>query len=146
MVTDSFFINVSRIKALYMAVQVILSTLRKIKQNGVIYIILPLFVTLKNVYDRNIVNKYGLYLLLGVIIYNLIDYTGICNDAELFISFCRILYIYIYVHLKNKSFFIIICSILILLNIYLCLIICATLYLNTDILKHHYIEIIEINN
>ena len=27
-----------------------------------------------NVYDRNVVNKYGLYLLLGVIIYNLIDY------------------------------------------------------------------------
>ena len=26
------------------------------------------------VYDRNVVNKYGLYLLLGVIIYNLIDY------------------------------------------------------------------------
>ena len=31
-------------------------------------------VTLKNVYDRNVVNKYGLYLLLGVIIYYLIDY------------------------------------------------------------------------
>ena len=31
-------------------------------------------VTLKKVYDRNVVNKYGLYLLLGVIIYNLIDY------------------------------------------------------------------------
>ena len=29
---------------------------------------------LKKVYDRNVVNKYGLYLLLGVIIYNLIDY------------------------------------------------------------------------
>ena len=37
-----------------------------------IYIyILPLFVTLKKVYDRNVVNK---YLLLGVIIYYLIDY------------------------------------------------------------------------
>ena len=32
---------------------------------------LPLFVTLKKVYDRNVVNK---YLLFGVIIYNLIDY------------------------------------------------------------------------
>ena len=31
-------------------------------------ITLPLFVTLKKVYDRNVVNKYGLYLLLGVII------------------------------------------------------------------------------
>ena len=38
---------------------------------------LPLFVTLKKVYDRNVVNKYGLYLLLGVIIYNLIDYIHI---------------------------------------------------------------------
>ena len=35
---------------------------------------LPLFVNLKKVYDRNVVNKYGLYLLLGVVIYNLIDY------------------------------------------------------------------------
>ena len=35
---------------------------------------LPLFVTLKKVYDRNVVNKYGLYSLLGVIIYNLVDY------------------------------------------------------------------------
>ena len=34
---------------------------------------LPLFVSLK-VYDRNVVNK---YLLLGVIIYNLIDYIHI---------------------------------------------------------------------
>ena len=32
---------------------------------------LPLFVTLKKVYDRNVVNK---YLLLCVIIYYLIDY------------------------------------------------------------------------
>ena len=43
---------------------------------------LPLFVTLKKVYDRNVVNKYGLYLLLGVIIYNIIDY----------------IYIYIYIN------------------------------------------------
>ena len=41
--------------------------------------------TLKKVYDRNVVNK---YLLLGVIIYYLIDYINICTDAELFISFC----------------------------------------------------------
>ena len=33
-----------------------------------------MFVTLKKVYDRNVVNKYGLYSLLGVMIYNLIDY------------------------------------------------------------------------
>ena len=62
-----------------------------------IYIYIPLFVTLKKVYDRNVVNKYGLYLLLGVIIYNLIDYISICTGAELFIPFCRILYIYIYI-------------------------------------------------
>ena len=41
-------------------------------------------VTLKKVYDRNVVNK---YLLLGVIIYNLIDYISICTDAELFIIY-----------------------------------------------------------
>ena len=41
-------------------------------------------------------NKYGLYLLLGFIIYNLIDYISICTDAELFISFFGIIYIYIY--------------------------------------------------
>ena len=35
---------------------------------------LPLFVTLKKVYDRNVVNKYRIYLLLGVITFNLIDY------------------------------------------------------------------------
>ena len=33
-----------------------------------------MFVTLKKVSDRNVVNKYGLYSLLGVIIHNLIDY------------------------------------------------------------------------
>ena len=38
---------------------------------------LPLFVTLKKVYDRNVVDKYRLYLLLGVIIFNLIDYVYI---------------------------------------------------------------------
>ena len=43
-------------------------------------------------------NKYGLYLLLGFIIYNLIDYISICTDAELFISFCGIIYIYIYIY------------------------------------------------
>ena len=42
----------------------------------------------------NVVNKYGLYSLLGVIIYNLIDYISICTDAELFISFCRIFNIF----------------------------------------------------
>ena len=51
---------------------------------------LSLFVTLKKVYDRNVMNKYGLYSLLGVIIYNLVDYISICTDAELFI-----IYIYI---------------------------------------------------
>ena len=35
---------------------------------------LPLFVALKKVYDRNAVNKYRIYLLLDVIIFNLIDY------------------------------------------------------------------------
>ena len=45
---------------------------------------LPLFVTLKKVYERNVVNKYGLYLLLGDIINNLIDYVY------------KYIYIYIY--------------------------------------------------
>ena len=58
---------------------------------------LPLFVTLKKIDDRNVVNKYRLYLLIGVMIFNLIDYISICTDAELFISFCRIIYIYIYI-------------------------------------------------
>ena len=34
----------------------------------------PLFVNLKKVYDRNVLNKYRLYLLLGVIMFNLIEY------------------------------------------------------------------------
>ena len=54
---------------------------------------ISLFVTLKKVYDRNVVNKYRLCLLLSVIIFNLIDYISICTDAELFI-----IYIYIYMH------------------------------------------------
>ena len=49
---------------------------------------LPLLVTLKKVYDRNVVNKYRLYLLLGVIIFNLIDY------------------IYIYIHMYDMTNFI----------------------------------------
>ena len=70
--------------------------------NVIVVTMLPLFVTLKKVYDRNVVNKYGLYLLLGVIIYNLIDYISICTDAELFISFCRILCIYhIYIYMEG---------------------------------------------
>ena len=36
--------------------------------------ILPLFVTLKKVYDRNVVIKHRIFLLLGVIIFNIIDY------------------------------------------------------------------------
>ena len=35
-------------------------------------------VTLKKVYDRNVMNKYRLYLLIGVIILNLIDYMCVC--------------------------------------------------------------------
>ena len=58
----------------------------------------PLSVTLKKVYDRNVVNKYRLYLLLRVKIFNLIDYISICTDAELFISFCRIIYIYLHTY------------------------------------------------
>ena len=60
-----------------------------------IYLI-PLFVSMKKVYDRNVVNKYRLYLLIGVIIFNIIDYISICTVAELFISFCRIIYIYMH--------------------------------------------------
>ena len=42
----------------------------------------PMFVTLKD-YDRSVVNKYGLYLLLGVMIYNPADYISICTDIAL---------------------------------------------------------------
>ena len=48
-------------------------------------------VTLKKIYDRNVVNKYGLYSLLGVIIYNLIDYVYI-----IYILY-TVLYIFTYV-------------------------------------------------
>ena len=48
-----------------------------------------LFVTLKKVYDRNVVNK---YLLLGVVIYYLIDYIYI---------YIRI-YIFIYIYIWSK--------------------------------------------
>ena len=41
--------------------------------------------SLKKVYDRNVVNKYGLYLLLGVIIYNLIDYIYIYMYVNVYI-------------------------------------------------------------
>ena len=38
------------------------------------FVQLPLFVTFKKVYDRNVVNKYIIYLLLGAMSFNLIDY------------------------------------------------------------------------
>ena len=50
----------------------------------------PLFVTLKKVYDRTVVNKYRSYLLLGVIIFNLIDHTYIN------------VYIYIYIYIYKR--------------------------------------------
>ena len=50
------------------------------------YIYVPLFVTLKKVYDRNVVNK---YLLLGVIIYYLIDYMYI-HVCEYMCNMCRL--------------------------------------------------------
>ena len=60
-----------------------------------IYIpLLPLFVTLKKVYDRNVVNK---YLLLGVIIYYLIDYIYIY------------IYMYMYIYIHNTAVLIKIC-------------------------------------
>ena len=59
--------------------------------------ILPLFVTLKKVYDRNVMNKYRIYLLL---ISNLIDYISICTNAERFI-----LYVYTYVHICIYTYF-----------------------------------------
>ena len=43
------------------------------------YYIYIICVTLKNVYDRNVVNKYRIYYLLGVITLNLIDYIYIYN-------------------------------------------------------------------
>ena len=45
---------------------------------------------MKKVYDLNVVNKYGLYLLLGVIIYNHIDFIYIY------------IYMYIYIYIVNK--------------------------------------------
>ena len=47
--------------------------------------------------------KHRLYLLIGVIIINLIDYISIFTDAELFNSFCRIIYIYIISLLKHHN-------------------------------------------
>ena len=40
--------------------------------------------TLKKVYDRNIVNKYRLYLLLDIIIFYLIDYIYICVCVRIY--------------------------------------------------------------
>ena len=57
--------------------------------------ILPLFVTLKKVYDRKVENKYGLYLLLGVIIYNLIDYV--------YIYICIYIYMYTYIYVYDEQ-------------------------------------------
>ena len=34
---------------------------------------------------------------------NLIDYIGICNNAELFVSFYGILYTYIYIYIDSYS-------------------------------------------
>ena len=39
-----------------------------------LYYYLYITFTLKKVYDRNVVNKYKICLLLGVIIFNIIDY------------------------------------------------------------------------
>ena len=54
-----------------------------------IYIYMYLYI-LKKVYDRNVVDKHRLYLLLGVIIFCLIDYACI--------------YIYIYIVVTTKEF------------------------------------------
>ena len=48
-------------------------------------------------------NKYGLCFLLGVIIYNLIDYFSICTDAEIFIYIYIYIYIYILSLLKHHT-------------------------------------------
>ena len=62
-------------------------TLKKVYDRNVVnkYLLLGvMFVTLKKVYDRNVVNK---YLLLAVIIYYLIDY----------------IYIYMYIYVYRRS-------------------------------------------
>ena len=53
---------------------------------------------MKYVYDQNVMNKYKIYYLPGIMIYNLIDYVSICTGAELFI-----LFIYIYVNKETKQ-------------------------------------------
>ena len=53
-------------------------------------LIIYIYITLKKVYDRNVVNK---YLLLGVIIYYLIDY----------IYICMYIYIYIYIYIYGEK-------------------------------------------
>ena len=59
---------------------------------------LPLFVTLK-VYDRNVVNKHRIYLILGVIIFYLTDYMYIytCTYTYIHIYMYRYIYTYMYI-------------------------------------------------
>ena len=51
------------------------------------------------VYDRNVVNKYGLYLLLGVMIYNLIDYIYIYIYVYIYVHIYTCVYVYIYAYI-----------------------------------------------
>ena len=73
----------------------------------------PLFVTLKKVYVRKVVNKYGLYLLLGAMIYNLIDY----------------IYIYMYTHIYIWIFTSIVTVFVGVCRDYLCVKSCAIFFL-----------------
>ena len=57
-------------------------TVHGIEKSSATYI---LFVTLRKFYDRNVVNKYKIYFLLGVMIFNLIDYIYILIKCLLYI-------------------------------------------------------------
>ena len=58
--------------------------------------------TLK-VYDQNFMSKYRLYLLLGVIIFYLIDYIYDIYIYSQFFFTIYIIYIYIYICLQNLN-------------------------------------------
>ena len=55
---------------------------------------------LKKVYDRNVVNKYRLYLLLGVIMFYLIDYFM----YYIYILFIHSIYIYVTIYAWHQIF------------------------------------------
>ena len=83
-------------------------------------------------------NKYRLYLLPGVIIFNTIDYISICTDVELFIIYVCVYFVtdYIYYRLYllpgviifNIIDYISICTDVELFIIYMCVCVLCLLY------------------